>query len=44
MKLHFFDEFANFPLSLEHDSIQTTEKYLEVEQNLTDAPCDCFRL
>ncbi len=27
-------------LSLGHDSIQTTEKYLGVEQNLTDAPCD----
>ena len=27
-------------LPLEHDSIQTTEKYLGVEQNLSDAPCD----
>jgi site-specific recombinase XerD len=27
-------------LSLGHDSIQTTEKYLGVEQNLSDAPCD----
>lgn len=27
-------------LSLGHDSIQTTEKYLGVEQDLTDAPCD----
>lgn len=27
-------------LSLGHDSINTTEKYLGVEQNLTDAPCD----
>lgn len=26
--------------SLGHDSIQTTEKYLGVEQDLTDAPCD----
>jgi site-specific recombinase XerD len=29
-------------LSLGHDSIQTTEKYLGVEQNLTGAPCDHF--
>jgi integrase/recombinase XerD len=27
-------------LSLGHESIQTTEEYLGVEQNLTDAPCD----
>ncbi|MCZ2080411.1 MAG: tyrosine-type recombinase/integrase [Bryobacterales bacterium] len=27
-------------LSLGHDSILTTEKYLGVRQNLTDAPCD----
>jgi site-specific recombinase XerD len=27
-------------LSLGHDSILTTEKYLGVEQDLTDAPCD----
>lgn len=27
-------------LSLEHASIQTTERYLGVEQDLTDAPCD----
>ena len=27
-------------LSLGHDPIQTTEKYLGVEQDLTDAPCD----
>lgn len=27
-------------LSLGHASIQTTEKYLGVEQSLTDAPCD----
>lgn len=27
-------------LSLGHESIQTTEKYLGVEQDLTDAPCD----
>jgi len=27
-------------LSLGHDSIQTTEKYLGVEQDLTDAPCE----
>jgi site-specific recombinase XerD len=27
-------------LSLGHDSIQTTEKYLGVEQDLNDAPCD----
>lgn len=27
-------------LSLGHDSINTTEKYLGVEQDLTDAPCD----
>lgn len=27
-------------LSLGHDSIQTTEKYLGVEQDLHDAPCD----
>ena len=31
-------------LSLGHDSIQTTEKYLGVEQDLTDAPCDHLRL
>jgi site-specific recombinase XerD len=27
-------------ISLGHDSINTTEKYLGVEQDLTDAPCD----
>jgi len=27
-------------LSLRHESIQTTEDYLGVEQDLTDAPCD----
>ncbi len=27
-------------LSLGHESIQTTENYLGVEQDLTDAPCD----
>jgi site-specific recombinase XerD len=27
-------------LSLGHESIQTTEEYLSVEQDLTDAPCD----
>lgn len=27
-------------LSLRHESIQTTEEYLGVEQDLTDAPCD----
>jgi integrase len=27
-------------LSLGHASIKTTEKYLGVEQNLHDAPCD----
>jgi len=27
-------------LSLGHDLIQTTEKYLGVEQDLSDAPCD----
>ena len=27
-------------LSLGHASIQTTERYLGVEQNLHDAPCD----
>ncbi len=31
-------------LSLGHDSIQTTEKYLGVEQDLTDAPCDYLGL
>ncbi len=27
-------------LSLGHDSIQTTERYLGIQQSLTDAPCD----
>ena len=27
-------------ISLGHASIQTTERYLGVEQDLTDAPCD----
>jgi hypothetical protein len=27
-------------LSLGHDSIVTTERYLGIRQNLTDAPCD----
>jgi site-specific recombinase XerD len=31
-------------LSLGHESIQTTEEYLGVEQDLTDAPCDHLRL
>jgi integrase len=31
-------------LSLQHDSIQRTEKYLGVEKDLTDAPCDHWRL
>jgi site-specific recombinase XerD len=31
-------------LSLGHDSIQTTEKYLGVEQDLHDAPCDYLGL
>jgi integrase len=31
-------------LSLGHASIQTTERYLGVEQNLTDAPCDYLHL
>lgn len=31
-------------LSLGHDSINTTEKYLGVEQDLTDAPCDYLGL
>lgn len=31
-------------LSLGHASIKTTERYLGVEQNLTDAPCDVLGL
>ncbi|MDQ3811357.1 MAG: site-specific integrase, partial [Chloroflexota bacterium] len=31
-------------LSLGHPSIATTERYLGVEQDLTDAPCDRLRL
>ena len=31
-------------LSLGHSSIKTTERYLGVEQNLTDAPCDVLGL
>ncbi len=31
-------------LSLGHESIQTTERYLGVEQSLTDAPCDYLDL
>ena len=31
-------------LSLGHASIQTTERYLGTEQNLTDAPCDLLGL
>lgn len=27
-------------LSVGHESIQTIEEYLRVEQDLTDAPCD----
>ena len=27
-------------ISLGHASIQTTERYLGIEQDLTDAPCD----
>jgi integrase len=28
------------PISLGHSSVQTTERYLGVEQDLQDAPCD----
>jgi integrase len=31
---------AQIQISLGHASIQTTEKYLGIEQDLTDAPCD----
>ena len=31
-------------LSLGHSSIQTTERYLGVQQDLTDAPCDYLHL
>jgi len=31
-------------LSLDHASITTTERYLGVRQDLTDAPCDHFGL
>lgn len=31
-------------LTLGHASIQTTERYLGVEQNLTNAPCDVLGL
>ncbi len=31
-------------LSLGHSSLQTTEKYIGVQQDLTDAPCDCLGL
>jgi integrase len=31
-------------LSLGHASIQTTERYLGVQQDLTDAPCDYLHL
>jgi site-specific recombinase XerD len=31
-------------LSLGHDAISTTENYLGVEQDLSDAPCDHLRL
>ena len=31
-------------LSLGHGSIQTTERFLGVQQNLTDAPCDHLKL
>jgi integrase/recombinase XerD len=31
-------------LSLGHASIQTTERYLGVEQDLVDAPCDVLGL
>jgi integrase len=31
-------------LSLGHGSIQTTERYLGVQQDLTDAPCDYIHL
>jgi Phage integrase family len=31
-------------LSLGHSSIQTTERYLGIEQDLTSAPCDFFEV
>jgi hypothetical protein len=34
------DEVEQIQLSLGHASIRTTERYLGVEQDLTDAPCD----
>jgi site-specific recombinase XerD len=37
-------EASILSLSMEPDWIQTTEKYLGVEQDLTDAPCDYLGL
>ena len=37
-------QISQIQLSLGHASIQTTERYLGVEQDLTDAPCDVLGL
>ena len=37
---YIFLYYHNALKSLGHASIKTTEKYLGVEQNLHDAPCD----
>lgn len=38
------DKLDQISLCLGHESIETTQDYLGVEQDFTDAPCDKLKL